>query len=975
VTPLVVLTLMGFFSQLQSSAIVLVLAETREVLGSNVQLLTIIGAIAGPALGMSGPFLGYLADRYHCRTWFLRAGGFVYNGACLMSGFAVNTLAFTSMRISAGVGSVVGGPAATLVADYYPPEVRLEQGYFQQRYSCIATIVAPLVTGYLAVTIGWRWALIVLGACGVLAACATFLVKEPRQGATDREAMGYDEPEEPASDEDKVPPISFGNAVRKIFAIPAARRLFVALPFLFMSLNLYTLGGYYFALQFDTGPVHRGYIAAAAGAAGLVSTIVLTPFIARASSKRPSQLLAVAASLVLVMGAAAVVMMLSSGFLLSLAMMLLIGACFPVVVQGATGMFQVVTPAQVRTTALEMQGLALLPITIWLLWVAPRIAGFAAQHGLTPSAGGGLLFTFIPASALASYFLFSAVPHIEPAIRNALQASIADQVARQAREEGRIKMLVCRGIEVGYDGAQVLFGVDLDVEKGELVALLGTNGAGKSTLLRAIAGTHRTSSGTILLDGVDITQRAPHDNAADGVVLMLGGHAIFPALTVEENLRVAAWTNRSDGEHVERMQEQVFEWFPVLRERLDEVAGNMSGGEQQMLALAQTFLMRPRLLMIDELSLGLAPQVVENLLRIVQRINDNGTTVLLVEQSVNVALSLARRAVFMEKGEVRYDGPAEELLEHGEMLRSVFIGQTIRSPLNSVSRARTSPGEEQAQVALTVDDVHVSFGGVRALRGVSLEVRAGEVLGIVGTNGSGKTTLFDVISGYIRADAGTVALDGVDVTRLRPDVRARLGLTRSFQNVRLFPALTVRENIGVALGRSLESTGIVSSALRTPKHRVAERRANRRVDSLIADLGLAHYAEKFLNELSTGTRRVVDIACVLAAGPTVLLLDEPSSGLAQAETEELGPFISRIGRETGCSVVVIEHDLALVSSVSHRLIAMQLGEVLAEGTPDEVLADERVTAALIGDADVALGRSGARRDPAPAVVATAGPDD
>jgi ABC-type branched-subunit amino acid transport system ATPase component len=187
-----------------------------------------------------------------------------------------------------------------------------------------------------------------------------------------------------------------------------------------------------------------------------------------------------------------------------------------------------------------------------------------------------------------------------------------------------------------------------------------------------------------------------------------------------------------------------------------------------------------------------------------------------------------------------------------------------------------------------------------------------------------------------------------------PDARARLGLARSYQNVHLFPALTVRENIAVALERHLHSRNAAAAALWLPPVRRSERRVRRRVDNLIESLGLGAYANKFVNELSTGSRRIVDIACLIAAAPRLLLLDEPSSGLAQAETEQLAPVVGRIVKETGCGVLVIEHDLGLVATVADRLVAMRLGEVMAEGTPSQVLANQQVVDVLLGGASEAV---------------------
>lgn len=375
-----------------------------------------------------------------------------------------------------------------------------------------------------------------------------------------------------------------------------------------------------------------------------------------------------------------------------------------------------------------------------------------------------------------------------------------------------------------------------------------------------------------------------------------------------------------------------------------------------MLALGQALLMKPRLLMIDELSLGLAPQIVGQLLDVLRRIHQEGTTIIVVEQSINVALEIAERAVYMEKGQVRYDGPARELVGRNDVVHSIFLSGAAGSSLGAeATREMARLGSESdSHLVLEVEDVALRYGGVDVLDGVSLAVRNREVVGIVGPNGAGKSSLFDVIAGFARPSRGTVLLDGVDVTAMPPDARARMGLARSYQNVRLFPALTVRENIAVALERHLQSRSALFAAVWSPATRRAERRARRRADNLIESLGLGMFADKFLSELSTGTRRIVDIACVLAAGPTVLLLDEPSSGLAQAETEQLAPVIGRIVKEAGCAILVIEHDLGLVAAVSDRLMAMRLGRVMAEGAPQQVLADDEVIDTLLGGTSTSI---------------------
>jgi ABC-type branched-subunit amino acid transport system ATPase component len=230
-----------------------------------------------------------------------------------------------------------------------------------------------------------------------------------------------------------------------------------------------------------------------------------------------------------------------------------------------------------------------------------------------------------------------------------------------------------RGIDFSYGQVQVLFGIDLIVPAGEAVALLGTNGAGKSTLLKVVCGLVDASAGTVSYFGDDITRRSTDKRVAAGLVQVPGGRSTFPSLTVAENLRAGAWTFRRDRARVAERLERVLELFPELRDRLEQAAGTLSGGQQQMLALGRALMLEPRVLMIDELSLGLAPVVVERLLETVRTLNAGGTTIVLVEQSVNIALSLATTAFFLERGTVRFGGPAAELADRDDLVRSVFL--------------------------------------------------------------------------------------------------------------------------------------------------------------------------------------------------------------------------------------------------------------------------------------------------------------
>ncbi|MEY2475953.1 MAG: hypothetical protein QOG87_1268 [Actinomycetota bacterium] len=521
-------------------------------------------------------------------------------------------------------------------------------------------------------------------------------------------------------------------------------------------------------------------------------------------------------------------------------------------------------------------------------------------------------------------------------------------------------LVVVDGVDAGYGPLKVLFDVSLSVGDGELVALLGTNGAGKSTVLRVIAGVLGTTSGRVLFEGRDITDWSPGERVAAGLVTVPGGRGVFPSLTVADNLRLAGLLHKHDKAFIDGARERLLTLFPVLGERMDAKASLLSGGEQQMLAIAMAMLCKPRLLMIDELSLGLAPSVVADLLGVVRTTNAEGVTVVVVEQSVNIATALAQRAVFMEKGQVRFTGPTRDLEERPDLLRSVFLA----APSAKTDKVRAAtPVDAEAAPRLEVRGLRRDFGGVAAVDGVDLEVGPGEILGLIGSNGAGKTTLFDVCSGFVPASGGQVRLDGREVTALSASGRAAAGLGRTFQDARLFLALTVRETLAVALERHTEVRDPVACVLGLHAARVSERRVADEVERLIELMRLTSYAESFVSELSTGTRRIVELACAVAHQPRVLLLDEPSSGIAQRESEALAELLGDIRDLTGASMVLIEHDIPLVSSVADRMACMHLGRVIAVGSPQDILHDPAVVSSYLGNDDVAIERSRSKSGP------------
>ncbi len=260
---------------------------------------------------------------------------------------------------------------------------------------------------------------------------------------------------------------------------------------------------------------------------------------------------------------------------------------------------------------------------------------------------------------------------------------------------------------------------------------------------------------------------------------------------------------------------------------------------------------------------------------------------------------------------------------------------------------------------LSVDGLAMRFGGIVAVNDVSFTLGDGEILGLIGPNGAGKTTIFDIISGVLPLDSGRLYLHGQDVTDWNGARRAAAGLGRSFQDARIFPSLTVAESIAFALERHLEHRDHLAAMFVLPALAEMEEDIAYTVSDLIELMNLGAFRDKFISELSTGSRRVVDLAMSLAHDPTVLLLDEPSSGVAQRETEALGPLLLRIRAETSCSLLVIEHDMPLLTSICDEIIALELGTLVTRGSPADVLANPRVVSAYLGgDLDV-INRSGA----------------
>ena len=961
--PLVVLCAIAAVDEFDQVAFGALSPEIRTFFNLSNATFILIVSLSGALSILAAAPLGYIADK-HNRVRIAQIAALIWGFASLGTGLAPVLGVLIAARFVAGVGRLVNEPVhPSLLADYYPPAV-LPTVFGVHRFAIIFGSIAGPIAGVIAIAFSgssvaeWRPVFVILGLPIFVILLFSARMREPARGATI-------DPDHAASATEL---FRFGEAYRRLRAIQTFKRTWVAAFFFGAGvLPLASFLSLFFQDIYGMGPVGRGFMVMLRGAGGAVG-LVLGARVTRYFQKRDrvEQLPLVIGAMIISFAVGLVGMALSPWLLGSVIFAFLLSV-------GASGFL----PPYLTQVALV---------------APPRIRSQGYAYSLLFFAAGGIVLSRIAAGVGDDYglragmLLLSVFVGLGGAIGMTVMRFIRrdmDEAAKSIRAQELAEggtMLVCRGVEVAYDQVQVLFDVDFDVHKGEIVALLGTNGAGKSTFLKALSGLVDPIGGAMFFEGRDITHADASVKSEMGIVQVPGGRGIFPTLSVGENLRAAGWMYRHEPGYRRDAVERVLEYFPILRQRWNTPAGNLSGGEQQMLSLAKAFIARPKLLLIDELSLGLAPTIVEQLLEIVRAIHANGTTVLLVEQSVNVALKLAKRAAFMEKGEIRFTGPTTELLKRPDILRAVFLKGGARQagdanggsggPLRGTKPprgARQPPGvngqngprsiqaakKRREQIlkrptALRTNGLSKRYGGIIAVDDVDLELHEGEILGLIGPNGAGKTTIFDLISGFTRADSGRIEFMGLDITEWNPSERAAAGLGRSFQDARLWHALSVKEAIAVACERHVSMKSPIAAIFSTPESHDSEAEVMREVEELIELLSLQAFRDKFVSELSTGSRRIVEIATILAHRPSVVILDEPSSGIAQRETEALGPLLRQVRDHLRCSMLVIEHDMPLVTKLADRIVALDTGRVIVEGTPDDVINHRAVVESYLG---------------------------
>jgi ABC-type branched-subunit amino acid transport system ATPase component/MFS family permease len=659
--PLAALFSVFFIDQFDTAAFGVLAPDIQRTFDLSDTGLGVIAILNFTIVLAVGVPLGFYADRLPRRT-FVWVGAIIAGVFSFLTGVVGILALFILVRLGNGVGLLVNTSVhQSLLSDYYKPQDWPAVLSIHRNGDFLGAIIGPAVVGAVAAIFSWQAAFMMLVVPIIAVGLLAFKLWEPLRGGTeDRRAAEI-------VAEEKPPP--FDRSVRTLMSIKTLHRQYIAWIFIGAGfLPLAVLTPLYFEEHFNVGPFGRGLIISSGAAATLAAVMWSRSLVQKWLAKGMGEPLSRTGWVLLLVGLGIGGIGASPFLGLSIALYILtlfVGGLFWVPFT-VTQFF--VSPARFRTLSLSL-GNVFLVVGVWLLVLLPGLFGVSDRHGPR-----WVLMAVVPYWVIGGLILRSGRHYVlDDATRSLEMLQAAANLREERLNRTTDRLLIVKNLDVAYDQTQVLFGVDFDVREGELVALLGTNGAGKSTLLKAISGLVNPMGGSMFFDGEDITFHEPEETAELGIIQMPGGKSVFPSLSVKENLDMAAWMYGKDTAHLKQAYDNVYDVFPVLKQRLEQQAGSLSGGEQQMLSLAQAFIAKPKLLMIDELSLGLAPVIVQQLLKIVTDLNDRGTTIILVEQSVNVALTVAKHAYFMEKGQIRFDGTTSALLKRTDILRSVFL--------------------------------------------------------------------------------------------------------------------------------------------------------------------------------------------------------------------------------------------------------------------------------------------------------------
>ena len=669
----VVLMILNSLDELQTAAIAVLAPDIRDTFGVSDGTITFIASSSGAFVVLGAIPMGWAADRMR-RIPIIGWASIIFAAMVTLSGMAVNAFSFFWARFGVGIAKANTIPVhSSMIADTYPIGIRGRIGAIDKGTGRLIAVISPILVGGIAAIAngpgevdGWRWAYYILGIPVAIAAIAAFFLKEPQRGRWEKEDVLGE-----SFTEDDPLPVSMDAAFSRLMRIKTVKS--VVLGFSALGFGLFTapvLENLWLEDKFGLESFERGAWATAAGLFTVLSLVYVGPKFDRLWRENPTRTLQMIGALI---GFSAIFKPIQWAMP---TVPLFIAFSIPTLVMLNTA-FAMVSPVMQAIVPYRLRGSGTALITLYIFFIGGTGGGlisfmFADSWGPRVTT----LVLTIPSAILGGLIMYRGAKHVRHDLSLNVQ-ELFDEQDEQRRTSGddEIPALQLNNIDFSYGPVQVLFDVAFEVKKGETLALLGTNGAGKSTILRVISGLGIPERGVVRLGGRTVTYTSPQLRSRLGIQQLPGGKGVFPDMTVRQNLVMGAYIHRHDSADVERRIASVLELFPDLERRQGQRASSMSGGQQQMLALARVLLHEPEILLIDELSLGLAPTVVQDLLGLIERLQERGQTIILVEQSLNVALSVADRAIFLEKGQVRFEGSTEDLLKRDDLARAVFLGR------------------------------------------------------------------------------------------------------------------------------------------------------------------------------------------------------------------------------------------------------------------------------------------------------------
>ena len=672
-TTFVVLLLLASLDELQTAAITVLAPDMRDTFGVSDGTITFIAASSSAFVVFGAIPMGWAADRMK-RVPIIGWSSVFFTFMVFLSGLAPNAFAVFWARFGVGIAKANTIPVhSSMLADTYPIGIRGRLGAIGGGSARLVAVLSPVLVGAVAVAAngpgevdGWRWAYYLFGIPVALLAIAAFFLKEPPRGQWEKiDVLG-----ESFVEEDPLP-VSLDAAFSRLMQIRTIKTVVVG--FSALGFGLFTvpvLESLYLEERWNLDPLDRGITITVGGLFAVLGLLYVGPKFDRLWREDPTRSLRMVG---ICIGVGTLFKPIQYA-VPNVPLFITFGVPQTVLFIAA---FAMVGPLMQSIVPYRLSGSGTALITLYIFFIGAAGGGlisllFTDAWGPRTTA----LVLSVPTSILGGWILYRGARHVRHDLSLNVQELLDEQDEEKRRHEsGEIPALQVNNLDFCYGPVQVLFDVGFELRKGETLALLGTNGAGKSTLLRVISGLGTPRRGVVRLGGRTITYTSPQLRAALGVHQLPGGKGVFPGMTVHQNLTMGAYIHRRDRDDVTGRIDRVLELFPDLAQRQDQKAASLSGGQRQMLALARVLLHDPEILLIDELSLGLAPTVVQDLLVIIERLQEQGQTIIIVEQSLNVALAVADRAIFLEKGQIRFEGPAQELLERDDLARAVFLGK------------------------------------------------------------------------------------------------------------------------------------------------------------------------------------------------------------------------------------------------------------------------------------------------------------